>query len=89
MPGAAGPFLLARHPSAAALREALRGDGIAVRRGDTFPGLGPEWLRVAVRDEDTTDALVESIVKLIGPERLSGSGEQTNAPPFDPPWEAP
>ena len=29
---------------------ALRERGWAVRRGDTFPGLGPDWLRIAVRD---------------------------------------
>ncbi len=33
---AAGPFVLARHPRAAAVREALRHLGVAVRRGDTF-----------------------------------------------------
>lgn len=44
-----GPFVLVHHPDAAALRERLREKGIAVRRGDTFPGLGPEWLRFAVR----------------------------------------
>lgn len=26
-------------------------------RGDTFPGLGGDWLRVAVRDRRTTDVL--------------------------------
>ena len=26
--------------------------GFAVRRGDTFPGLGPDWFRVAVRDPE-------------------------------------
>ena len=29
---------------------ALRERGYAVRRGDTFPGLGADWLRIAVRD---------------------------------------
>ena len=29
----------------------------ALRRGDTLPGLGPQWLRVAARHEATTDAL--------------------------------
>ena len=32
----------------AALRPA--GAGFAVRRGETFPGLGPDWIRIAVRD---------------------------------------
>jgi cobyrinic acid a,c-diamide synthase len=48
------------------LRLALRDQGFAVRRGDTFPGLGPDWIRVAVRDEDTTGRLVEALRRLVG-----------------------
>ncbi|MGH3713556.1 MAG: Rv2231c family pyridoxal phosphate-dependent protein CobC, partial [Micromonosporaceae bacterium] len=54
----ASSFLLIRLPRAAQVREQLRSRGYAVRRGDTFPGLGPEWLRLAVRDRETTDAFV-------------------------------
>lgn len=50
------PFVLARVPGGPHVREGLRGRGFAVRRADTFPGLGPDWLRVAVRDRATTDA---------------------------------
>jgi histidinol-phosphate aminotransferase len=32
----------------------LLGRGFAVRRGETFPGLGPAWIRVAVRDAETS-----------------------------------
>jgi histidinol-phosphate aminotransferase len=46
---AAGPFLLVQLPRAEELRKSLRDNGIAVRRGDTFPGLGPDHLRIAVR----------------------------------------
>ena len=53
------PFVLVRTPNAAALRVGLRAEGIAVRRGDTFPGLGPQWLRLAVRDRTATDLLVD------------------------------
>jgi len=35
--------------------------GYAVRRADTFPGLGPDWLRVAVRDRRTTDGFVNAL----------------------------
>ena len=28
--------------------------GFAVRRGDTFPGLGPDWIRIAVREPATS-----------------------------------
>ncbi|MEV0118282.1 Rv2231c family pyridoxal phosphate-dependent protein CobC [Streptomyces sp. NPDC050844] len=58
---AEGPFILLRVPGAAALRERLRERGFAVRRGDTFPGLGAEWLRVAVRERATTDRLLAAL----------------------------
>jgi len=49
------PFLLVavpRHvPDATLLRKHLRANGIAVRRCDTFVGLGDGYLRVAVRPE--------------------------------------
>ncbi|MBA0050477.1 threonine-phosphate decarboxylase [Streptomyces sp. AJS327] len=61
-----GPFVLVRHPRAAWLRSALRERGFAVRRGDTFPGLGPEWLRLAVRDRETTGRLVAALARLLG-----------------------
>jgi histidinol-phosphate aminotransferase len=48
------------------VRERLRELGFAVRRADTFPGLGPEWLRVAVRDRDTTDRFVNALAKALG-----------------------
>ncbi|MDK1474236.1 Rv2231c family pyridoxal phosphate-dependent protein CobC [Streptomyces sp. 549] len=60
-PDPRGPFLLVRHPDAAALRERLRTAGFAVRRGDTFPGLGPEWFRLAVRDRATTDRFAAAL----------------------------
>ncbi|QNP62680.1 Rv2231c family pyridoxal phosphate-dependent protein CobC [Streptomyces genisteinicus] len=52
---AAGPFVLIRVRRAAQVRERLRSLGFAVRRGDTFPGLDGEWLRLAVRDRTTTN----------------------------------
>ncbi|MFI9025801.1 Rv2231c family pyridoxal phosphate-dependent protein CobC [Streptomyces sp. NPDC053560] len=62
---AAGPFVLIRLPDAAAVRERLRQLGFAVRRGDTFPGLGTDWLRLAVRDRDTTDRFVTALAKAV------------------------
>jgi len=41
-------------------REQLRAKGFAVRRGDTFPGLGEQWVRIAVRDRATTAALLDA-----------------------------
>ncbi|AKZ54981.1 putative enzyme [Streptomyces ambofaciens ATCC 23877] len=58
---AAGPFVLVRLPHATAVRHRLRGLGYAVRRGDTFPGLGAEWLRLAVRDRATTDGFLRAL----------------------------
>lgn len=45
------PFLLCRSPDAERIRNYLRNNGIAVRRGDTFVGLDATYLRVAVRAE--------------------------------------
>ena len=47
------------------LRHALRDQGFAVRRGETFPGLDPDWVRVAVRDETTTAALADAVVRCL------------------------
>ncbi|MFB7632380.1 Rv2231c family pyridoxal phosphate-dependent protein CobC [Streptomyces sp. NPDC056149] len=63
---AAGPFVLVRLPGAAAVRAGLRARGFAVRRGDTFPGLGPDWLRLAVRDRATTDRFVDVLAEVLG-----------------------
>ena len=49
-----------RLPSADKIRLELRERGYAVRRGDTFPGLGPDWLRIAVRDTATSDSLLKA-----------------------------
>ncbi|MEU8353554.1 Rv2231c family pyridoxal phosphate-dependent protein CobC [Streptomyces sp. NPDC048845] len=62
---AAGPFVLVRLPGADAIRERLREHGFAVRRGDTFPGLGPEWLRLAVRDRGTTDRFARALARCL------------------------
>ena len=63
----ASSFVLVRIPGAMAIRAALREHGFAVRRGDTFPGLGPDYLRIAVRDRTTTDAFVTALAAVLGP----------------------
>jgi histidinol-phosphate aminotransferase len=65
VPGARAPFVLLRVAGAAALRERLRERGFAVRRADTFPGLGPEWLRIAVRDAAVVDRLTAAFAALL------------------------
>ena len=54
-------FVALRLAGADKVRLELRGRGYAVRRGDTFPGLGADWLRVAVRDTATTDAFLATL----------------------------
>jgi histidinol-phosphate aminotransferase len=62
LPGTA-PYLLLRLPDGrgARVREALRAAGVAVRRGDTFPGLGPDHVRVAVRPPAQVAQLVTAL----------------------------
>jgi histidinol-phosphate aminotransferase len=57
----AGAFVALHLAGADKVRLELRGRGYAVRRGDTFPGLGADWLRVAVRDTATTDAFLATL----------------------------
>jgi histidinol-phosphate aminotransferase len=61
----AAAFLAVRLAKADKIRLELRERGWAVRRGDTFPGLGPDWLRIAVRDTATTDAFVGTLENVI------------------------
>ena len=56
----ASNFVLVHVPDGARLRQRLRAAGFALRRGDTFPGLGPDWLRIAVRDTATSDSLLKA-----------------------------
>lgn len=61
-PGVA-PYLLLHLPfgTGSSARESLRRQGIAVRRADTFPGLGPDHIRVAVRPPDVARLLVDAL----------------------------
>lgn len=61
----ASAFVLIHLPGAARVRQALRERGFAVRRGDTFPGLGSDWLRVAVRDTATTNRFVDVLATIV------------------------
>ncbi|MFG3660669.1 Rv2231c family pyridoxal phosphate-dependent protein CobC [Streptomyces sp. NPDC047706] len=62
---AEGPFLLVRLPRAAAVRRRLRALGFAVRRGDTFPGLDEDWLRLAVRDRATAGSFLRALERAL------------------------
>jgi histidinol-phosphate aminotransferase len=60
-------FVLLRVPDGARVRERLRDAGFAVRRGDTFPGLSPDHLRVAVRDPETSRAFATALAGILDP----------------------
>ncbi|MFJ2905311.1 Rv2231c family pyridoxal phosphate-dependent protein CobC [Streptomyces sp. NPDC091279] len=62
---AEGPFVLVRLPRAAEVRRCLRELGFAVRRGDTFPGLDADWLRLAVRERATTDVFLRALERAV------------------------
>jgi histidinol-phosphate aminotransferase len=61
----AASFVLVRLAGADRVRRALRDRGYAVRRGDTFPGLGPDWLRIAVRPPAVTDAFASALAGVL------------------------
>jgi histidinol-phosphate aminotransferase len=65
VPDAAASFVLLG-TRVADVRARLLGHGFAVRRGETFPGLGPDWIRVAVRDEATSDWFTEALAVALG-----------------------
>jgi histidinol-phosphate aminotransferase len=65
--GGQAPFLLLRVADATAARRRLRELGIAVRRGDTFPGLGDQWLRIAVVSPEHHDRIVDAFARSTGP----------------------
>jgi len=60
VPDAAASFVLL-DTGVADIRARLLGQGFAVRRGETFPGLGPGWVRVAVRGQETSDRFAEAL----------------------------
>lgn len=61
----ASSFVLIRVAGAERVRLALRERGYAVRRGDTFPGLGADWLRIAVRDTALTEAFADTLAEVV------------------------
>jgi histidinol-phosphate aminotransferase len=65
VPGSVAPYLLCRVAGRPDVRDALRDKGIAVRRGDTFPGLTPEHWRTAVRGSEQTDALLAALAEVL------------------------
>jgi len=79
VPRPSAPFLALRLPGradGAAVLGRLRALGFAARRGDTFPGLGAGWLRIAVRDPRTSVRFAAALATaLSGAPPVSGPGE--------------
>jgi histidinol-phosphate aminotransferase len=64
VPAAAASFVLL-DTGIGDVRTRLHGHGFAVRRGETFPGLRPGWIRVAVRDPETSDRFSAALREVI------------------------
>jgi uroporphyrin-III C-methyltransferase len=67
------PFLLLHVPDAARVRGRLRELGIAVRRGDTFPGLDDRWIRIAVAAPEHHQRIVDAFARSLSPTRRSAT----------------
>jgi histidinol-phosphate aminotransferase len=65
VPGASASFVLL-DTAIADVRTRLQSRGFAVRRGETFPGLAPGWIRVAVRDAGTSDRFATALREAMG-----------------------
>ncbi len=61
--GSSAPFVLARPGDG--VHAALRAAGVAVRRADTFPGLDPTWVRIAVRPGEQTAVLLDVLADVM------------------------
>lgn len=64
VPGSRAPFVLLDTSAFGhrSLRADLLAAGFAVRRGESFPGLGPSWIRVAVREPEVSARFADALV---------------------------
>lgn len=60
-PDPAASFVLVHRPGGSALRLSLRQQGFLLRRGDDYPGLGPDWFRVAVPSPPASEAFAAAL----------------------------
>jgi nicotinate-nucleotide--dimethylbenzimidazole phosphoribosyltransferase len=77
----AASFLLLEVSAGEHIRRELRAAGVAVRRGDTFPGLTPRHLRVAVRDDADTDRTIAAFAAVLANDREGGRQIVTSTDP--------
>ena len=68
VPDASASFVLLDTPLAD-LRSRLQGAGFAVSRGETFAGLGPGWIRIAVRDAETSKRFATALREVVEVDR--------------------
>jgi histidinol-phosphate aminotransferase len=61
----AANFLLLQVPEGPAVRSGLAERGVAVRPADSFPGLGPDHLRIAVRSPEDNRRLVAALGEVL------------------------
>ena len=61
----ASSFVLVQVAGGERVRSRLRDAGYAVRRGSTFPGLGEDWLRIAVRTPSVIDPFIEALTAVM------------------------
>jgi histidinol-phosphate aminotransferase len=75
-------FVLLRVPDGDRVRRALREAGWAVRRGDTFPGLSADHLRIAVRDPAISRAFAAALSAVLSGDRTppQTAGEVLGSP---------
>ena len=75
VPQPSGPFVLirldARFDDGQQVRRRLRQAGYAVRRGDTFPGLSPQWIRVAARAPEVTAGFLDALGAILTGPRVA------------------
>ena len=58
------------------IRQRLADRGFAVRRGESFPGLAPGWVRVAVRDRATSESFVRALAGTLDADRAVSAADQ-------------
>ncbi|WP_448221375.1 Rv2231c family pyridoxal phosphate-dependent protein CobC [Gordonia iterans] len=68
---AAAPYVLVRVPDGLAMKAALAERGFGVRSCANFTGLGPEYLRLAVRSADPAARLVQAMQDVLDTRRSS------------------
>jgi histidinol-phosphate aminotransferase len=79
--GGHAPFLLVRVTGATQVRSRLRETGVAVRRGDTFPGLDDSWLRIAVAAPEHHRRITDAFASSVSPGWRSAPAAAAAAPP--------